>query len=136
MFSLINCFRPLYERSIEDLYHGPLVSVTTSHHQTFVHLYKHRKSYYRGLCPKAAIAGRCLYLAGGASLQRWRYRFLTLIAQVGVPLLQPSKPSNAVWISSASSEMQSKLKDTVGSIFASDSDKSDKTITKDQDNIK
>ena len=56
---------------------------------------------------------------------------LTLIVQVGVPLLQPSKPSNAVWISSASSEMQSKLKDTVGSIFASDSDKSDKTITKD-----
>ena len=38
---------------------------------------------------------------------------------------------NAVWISSASPEMQSKLKDTVDSIFASDSDEGDKTITKD-----
>jgi len=38
---------------------------------------------------------------------------------------------NAVWISSASSEMQSEMKATVDSIFASDSDECDRTISAD-----
>ena len=38
---------------------------------------------------------------------------------------------NAVWISSASSEMQSEMKETVDTIFAYDSDESDRTISQD-----
>ena len=41
------------------------------------------------------------------------------------------KGKNAVWISSASSQMQSEMKETVDSVFASDSDESDRTISKD-----
>ena len=38
---------------------------------------------------------------------------------------------NAVWISSASSEVQSEMKATVDSIFASDYDESDRSISAD-----
>ena len=38
---------------------------------------------------------------------------------------------NAVWISSASSEIQTEMKETVANIFASDSDESDRTILDD-----
>ena len=38
---------------------------------------------------------------------------------------------NAVWISSASSEMQSEMRETVDTIFARDSDESDRPISQD-----
>ena len=89
MFPIFICFRPLFERSGEDLCHWPLVSVTTSHHQTFVRLYKPRKF---NLCaqamPQTSHCQKMPFPGWGASLQ---IQLLMLIVKVGMPLLRPSK---------------------------------------------
>jgi len=102
----------------------------TSHRQTFVRLYKPRKFNYCGLCPKPATAMEDAFPWLVENLSREGDTVVDVDSKSGGAFVAALKGNrHAVWISSASFEMQSEMKATVDSTFASDSD--DRTISAD-----